>query len=319
MKRKLPRSRGRLLWQPYGAQEKTAFTLIELLVVIAVIAILAALLLPVLSRAKSAADSAVCKSNLRQLGLAISAYVQDTGTYPSDDIAWMTAIKPQIGVAWPENNNTNFDGNLLPHTYLGSRQSVYACPSYNRIQGEFTSGPLGFPIWGSWMGSYGYNYSGTCARGTIIPGTAAHFPGFGLGGQVFENLGVGITYQALREAGVVKPSDMIEVGDALFWPLHGGASPSDYQQPPRGNFDLSTGFGHQWVVDGVFMSGAVGNGQQWSGNPRDPAAKAVARRHNGRWNITFCDGHVETLQVSQLFAIQNPAVAKRWNCDNQAP
>src|SRR3989442_7150034 len=59
-----------------------AFTLVELLVVLAVIAILAALLLPTLARARASARSAACKSNLRQLGLALNMYVHDNGKYP---------------------------------------------------------------------------------------------------------------------------------------------------------------------------------------------------------------------------------------------
>jgi prepilin-type N-terminal cleavage/methylation domain-containing protein len=64
-----------------------AFTLIELLVVIAVIGILAALLLPALSRGKTAALSVVCKSNLHQYALAMKLYIEDNQGYPSDVLA----------------------------------------------------------------------------------------------------------------------------------------------------------------------------------------------------------------------------------------
>lgn len=56
-----------------------AFTLIELLIVIAIIAILSAMLLPVLSRGRLSAQSAVCQGNLRELGLAAQMYWNDNG------------------------------------------------------------------------------------------------------------------------------------------------------------------------------------------------------------------------------------------------
>ena len=57
--------------------QKSAFTLIELLVVIAIIVILAALLFPVFASARDKARQAACFSNLRQIGSALSLYVQD--------------------------------------------------------------------------------------------------------------------------------------------------------------------------------------------------------------------------------------------------
>lgn len=57
--------------------DKYTFTLIELLVVIGVIAILAALMLPALNTAKASGNRTLCISNMRQIGIASSAYTED--------------------------------------------------------------------------------------------------------------------------------------------------------------------------------------------------------------------------------------------------
>ena len=90
---------------------RRGFTLIELLVVIAIIAILAAILFPVFARARENARRSSCQSNLKNIGMGIIQYTQD-----SDELYL------------PEQNSDNKTFVTMLQPYVTSRK-LFVCPS----------------------------------------------------------------------------------------------------------------------------------------------------------------------------------------------
>jgi prepilin-type N-terminal cleavage/methylation domain-containing protein/prepilin-type processing-associated H-X9-DG protein len=149
--------------------QRSGFTLIELLVVIAIIAILAAILFSVFAQARAKARQAGCQSNLKQVGLAWSMYLQDwdertpgfTGGYcsfPGDtDPGWACLILPLTPPPkwYPDPTKA------LLYPYLkNAEMAKCSIPTPN--------------VWGlANIGAYGYNHFylvwGGQKRGTANP------------------------------------------------------------------------------------------------------------------------------------------------------
>ena len=103
-------------------RERTnGFTLIELLVVIAIIALLMGILLPALNRVKEQGKMVRCRSNLKQIGLAMHMYADDNNNkVPRDetDGLWSILFMPYMGRT-----------GQVTHYY---EIETFNCPSYRR-------------------------------------------------------------------------------------------------------------------------------------------------------------------------------------------
>jgi prepilin-type N-terminal cleavage/methylation domain-containing protein/prepilin-type processing-associated H-X9-DG protein len=114
-----------------SSRHPAGFTLIELLIVIAIISLLAAILFPVFNQARESARRGSCQSNLRQIGLGVSQYVQDyDDTFPHN-----ATTSPDDYSNRPDNSSAYNNWIHKTQPYIKSWQ-VFICPSATKLAGQ---------------------------------------------------------------------------------------------------------------------------------------------------------------------------------------
>jgi len=165
--------------------KKRGFTLIELLVVIAIIAILAAILFPVFQKVRENARRTACASNMKQIGLGLIQYTQDSDEYFPERYSDRDPV---------DNHQRSWKDAVYP--YIKSKD-VFKCPS-NPVAQKLDQ-PDGIA---------------NTVKGIFAAGYAMYLPDAYLSSK----FGHGCSYpQAL--AGIEQPSDsLIIVEDSFIYP-----------------------------------------------------------------------------------------------------
>ena len=136
--------------------KKSIFTLIELLVVIAIVAILASMLLPALSKARQAAQSIKCVSNVKQMCLGANIYASENDSYLPGAKSSMVFTTVDEYRNWTEGDSSvygprgHLDDFFSQVMKAGIDKAVFACPSKSMdtsvsdVNFKDTDYPVGF-------------------------------------------------------------------------------------------------------------------------------------------------------------------------------
>lgn len=138
--------------------KRCGFTLIELLVVIAIISLLVSILLPSLQRAKNLAESVVCMSNLRQIGIAWITYTHEwedfIGDYEQGTVWYWGGKRGLFGGPVAEER--------LLFPYVSESTQIFRCPADEGRAGGNGSGNPNFDMMGN-----SYGMANSSSRGVM--------------------------------------------------------------------------------------------------------------------------------------------------------
>lgn len=156
-------------------RKRRGFTLIELLVVIAIIATLAGIGVPMIINQQKKGARTEAVSNAKQVGLALFAFDQDYGTYPSSSTSGQVDTNnPGHGLTLGTTTSNDFLRQLIAAGIMTSEKNFYAKGTYThkpdnnmKTTDALAAGEVGF---GYFMlsASEGLSSSGNAGRPVLI-------------------------------------------------------------------------------------------------------------------------------------------------------